>query len=107
MRKGSTNIHYLKIKKGNVGFQKSKTQNMLQRFIHCKEQILDFAKDFRTPFCNNLADQAIRMMKVKQKISGCFTSTQGAKDFADIRSYIASAQKQGIVIRYPVEVAIK
>lgn len=87
--------------------KKSKTQNMLDRFIHCKDQILDFAKDFQTPFGNNLAEQAIRMMKIKQKISGCFRSKQGAKDFADIRSYIATAKKQSVGIMDALEAVIK
>jgi transposase len=78
--------------------KKSKTQNMLMRFIEHKEEILAFAKNFLIPFTNNIAEQAIRMMKVKQKISGCFRSEQGAKDFADIRSYLATAKKQGISI---------
>jgi transposase len=58
--------------------KKSKTQNMLERFINYKDQILTFAKNFLIPYGNNLAEQAIRMMKVKQKISGCFRSEQGA-----------------------------
>jgi len=44
---------------------------------------------------NNLAEQAARMMKLRQKISGGFRSEQGANDFAVIRSLIATAKKQG------------
>jgi len=76
--------------------KKSKTQNMIQRFEKYKGAVLAFMNDFRVPFGNNLAEQAIRMMKVKQKISGCFRSEQGAKTFATIRSYISTMQKQGI-----------
>jgi transposase len=46
------------------------------------------------------------MVKVKQKISGCFRSEQGAKDFADIRSYIATMQKQGYSIIQAIEEAL-
>lgn len=67
---------------------------MLERFINCKDQILNFATNFLVPFGNNIAEQAIRMMKVKQKISGCFRSEQGARDFADTRSYIATAKNK-------------
>lgn len=94
--------------KGKRGVtKKSKTQNMLERFINCKDQILTFAKNFMIPFGNNLAEQAIRMMKVKQKISGCFRSEQGAKDFADSRSYIATAKKQGIPIMQALTAVIQ
>ncbi len=57
--------------------------------------MLRFLTDPRVPFTNNLAEQAARMMKLRQKISGGFRSEQGARDFAVIRSLIATAQKQG------------
>jgi transposase len=47
------------------------------------------------PFTNNLAEQAVRMMKPRQKISGGFRSVAGAADFAVIRSLLATAKKQG------------
>ncbi len=75
--------------------KKTKTQNLLQRLIDFRDDILRFATDFNVPFTNNNAEQAVRMMKVKQKISGSFRSEKGAQDFATIRSYIATMKKQG------------
>ena len=56
---------------------------------------LRFLTDPRGPSTHPLAAQAARMMKVRQKISGGFRSEQGARDFAVIRSLIATAKKQG------------
>ena len=57
--------------------------------------MLRFLADPRVPFTNNLAEQAGRMMKLRQKISGGFRSRLGADDFALIRSVLSTARKQG------------
>jgi transposase len=77
---------------------KSRTRNLLERFIEYGAEMLRFACDFSIPFTNNVAEQAVRMMKVKQKISGCFRSKEGAQNFALIRSYIDTIRKQGLSI---------
>jgi transposase len=86
--------------------KKSKTQNLLERFQRHKEEMVRFIKDFNIPFDNNIAEQAIRMMKVKQKVSGCFRSKSGAQCFAIIRSYIDTIRKQGYSIADAIKLAI-
>ncbi len=59
-----------------------------------KAEVLRFIHDLSVPFTNNLAEQAMRMMKVKAKISGCFRSLAGAKRFAILRGFIDTARKR-------------
>lgn len=74
--------------------KKTKSQNLLVRLGDHESSVLAFLHDKNVPFTNNLAEQDIRMIKVRLKISGCFRTLQGAKNFARIRSYISTARKQ-------------
>lgn len=69
--------------------------NLLLRLSTRQDDVLRFLSDPRVPFTNNLTEPAARMMKLRQKISAGFRSESGARDFAVIRSLIATAKKQG------------
>ena len=76
--------------------RKSKARALIDRLIAHKEEVCLFISDLVAPFTNNLAEQSIRMMKVKAKVSGCFRTFSGAATFAVIMSYLQTAMKHGI-----------
>jgi transposase len=78
--------------------KKTKARNLVERFQQHKVPILRFVHDFKVPFDNNLAERDIRMMKVQQKVSGCFRSWQGAVAFCRLRGYISTIRKQGLSV---------
>ncbi len=81
--------------------------NLLVRLRDFKAETLRFLVDFDVPFTNNLAEQAVRMPKVKQKVSDCFRTSQGAQNYCAIRSYCATMHKQGANIFESLVAAFK
>jgi len=83
-------------RKGQRGrLRQSPARNLLERHLLGHNEVLAFLEDLTIPFDNNQAERDLRMIKVQQKISGCFRSPGGAKAFCRIRGYISSVKKQG------------
>lgn len=84
----------------------SKAANLLDRLEGYDLNVLAFLFDERVPFTNNQAEQDIRMIKVRQKISGCFRTLNGAQIFCRIRSYLSTCRKQGRNLWEAIELAV-
>lgn len=78
-------------RKGRI--KQSPARNLLDRLRQYEDDVLRFMTHPRVPFTNNLAEQNLRMVKVHQKISGCFRSWDGAYTFCRIRGFLLTCQK--------------
>jgi transposase/uncharacterized coiled-coil protein SlyX len=80
--------------KGRV--KQSAARNLLDRMRKHQPAVFCFLEDLRVDFDNNLAERDLRMLKVQQKVSGCFRSPAGAHAFSRIRGYLSTLRKQGL-----------
>jgi hypothetical protein len=68
---------------------------LARRLIDRQDDYLRFTTDWRIPADNNGSERDIRMIKLRQKVSGCLRSLTGARQFCAIRSYLSTAAKHG------------
>jgi transposase len=78
------------IKQGEV-------RNLLSRLDQYQDQILRFMADFRVPFENNQAEADLRMMKLRQKISGCFRTQEALRLFVPFAAIFLPCRSKAFI----------
>ena len=84
----------LGVKSANGRNKNSVGRCLRNRLVEYKAEATAFALVKEVPFTNNCAEQNIRNVKVKQKVSMSFRSFHGAQIYARIQSFIATIRKQ-------------
>ncbi|MBR0483777.1 MAG: transposase [Oscillospiraceae bacterium] len=75
--------------------KRGKIRTLIDRLQKYKAEVCRFTENPLVPFTNNQAERALRMVKMKSKVTGTFRSEQGAKDFLTIKSFLSNAAKAG------------
>jgi len=75
--------------------RRSPAARLLARLDAHRDEVLRLLDDTRVPFDNNQAERDLRMVKLQQKISGCWRTPAGAAAFLALRSYLSTARKHG------------
>ena len=75
--------------------KKGKVLALIERLQKHKGEVCLFLKDFQIDFDNNQAERDLRMIKTKTKVSGCFRTEEGIRDYLTVMSYIGTARKHG------------
>ena len=78
------------------GTQMKKHHALARRLTGRQDDYLRFTGDWRIPADNNGSERDIRMIKLRQKVSGCLRTLTGARQFCAIRSYLSTAAKHGL-----------
>lgn len=86
--------------------KKSKAANLHERLVKHRDSVLRFLRNPVVPFTNNLAERDIRMVKLREKTSGCSRTFLGAEIFARIRAYISTSNKQDKDLFHNIRIAI-
>lgn len=81
----------------------SPQRRLVNRLLRRRDQVLRFMTDLAVPFTNNGAERDLRMVKVQQKVAGCFRSEKGARDFCRVRGDLSTARKQGHPLLHALE----
>jgi hypothetical protein len=100
-----------KRRRGSKAAKKSAVQltprRLVNRLPRHRDEILRFMTDLSVPFDNNGSERDLRMVKLQRNISGCFRTTDGARAFCHVRSYLSTARKQGHPLLCSLERVLK
>ena len=93
-------IKVLKTKMKNLlGESLSHLDDEFERFkkgiLKVKDYLFTFLSNPLVPYDNNASERGVRKIKIKQKVSGCFRTDEGADDFAKLHSIAETAMKNG------------
>ncbi|MED0708803.1 IS66 family transposase [Aneurinibacillus aneurinilyticus] len=83
-------------KKGSK--KQSPSRNLLDRLQLHRDKVLRFLRETAISFDNNQAERDLRMMRVKEKISGLFCSEEGARAFCRTQTFVSTVWKQAFGI---------
>jgi transposase len=70
-----------------------KILTLQKRLIKYRDYLFLFLKNDHVPAGNNASERAIRVFKIKLKVSGFFKSNAGAQRFALLHSIVDTARK--------------
>src|SRR5205085_8297078 len=87
----------------NKSLHRPTPASLIKRLQRRRNEVLRLMTDTRVPFDNNGSERDLRMVKLQQKISGCFRTPAGARSFCRVRSYLSTARKQGHSLLYSLE----
>lgn len=90
----------------NKLFHRPTPGSLIKRLQRRRDEVLRFLTDTGVPFDNNGSERDLRMVKLQQKISGCFRTPDGARSFCRVRSYLSTTRKQGHSLLYSLERAL-
>ena len=90
----------------NKLFHRPTPGSLIKRLQRRRDEVLRFMTDTSVPFDNNGSERDLRMVKLQQKISGCFRTPDGARSFCRVRSYLSTARKQGHSLLHSLERAL-
>lgn len=90
----------------NKLIQQLTPRRLINRLPRRRDEVLRFISDRSVPFDNNGSERDLRMVKLQQKISGCFRTPDGARNFCRVRSYLSTSRKQGHSLLLSLERAL-
>ena len=73
-----------------------KELTLIRRILDYKNEYLLWLYDFDVPFTNNLSERSLRGAKSKMKVSGQFLNEESAKNYATIKTYIETCERNGV-----------